>query len=175
MRLTARPLAAAGLGVLMMAGAASVAAQDRPAPIVEGVTGYAGFVDEEWIDRTMIGAGARVFVTPRIAIGPEYAYLRGARDEHDWTLTGNATIDVLVERGPARRPVIPYVAVGAGYLRQTNQVGTGPFTSAEGTVSGGLGARIALGPRFFISPEFRMGWEPELRIGLMFGMRGRKR
>jgi outer membrane protein with beta-barrel domain len=170
-----RPLAATGVGVLVALGAASVAAQDRPTLIVEGVTGYAGFVDEDWIDRTMIGAGARVFVTPRIAIGPEYVYLRGTLDEHDWTLTGNATIDVLVERGPARRRVIPYIAVGAGYLRQTTQVGTGSFTSSEGTVSGGIGARIAMGPRFFIAPEFRMGWEPEMRIGVTLGMRGRRR
>ncbi len=160
--------------MLLMLGAASASAQDRPPPIIEAVTGYAGFVDENWIDRTMIGAGARVFVTSRIAIGPEYVYLHGARDEHDWTLTGNATIDLLVERGPARRRVVPYITVGGGYLRQTTQIPRGPYTSAEGTLSGGLGARIALGQRFFVAPEFRMGYEPEVRIGVTIGIRGRK-
>jgi Outer membrane protein beta-barrel domain len=173
MRTSARILAAMGIGASLILGATSASAQDRPAPIIEVVTGYAGFVDEDWMDRTMFGAGGRVFVTPRIAIGPEYVYLRGTGGEHDWTLTGNATIDLLGERGPARRRVVPYVAVGGGYLRQTTQVGTGPYTSAEGTFSGGLGARIALGQRFFIAPEFRMGWEPEVRIGVMIGVRGR--
>jgi hypothetical protein len=28
----------------------------------------------------------------------------------------------------------------------------------------GLGARVALGSRVFVAPEFRQGWEPETRI-----------
>lgn len=174
MRISARTLALTGLGAFLMLGATSAWAQDKPASLIEAVTGYAGFVDEDWIDRTMIGAGGRVFVTRRIAIGPEYVYLRGAGDEHDWTLTGNATIDLLAERGPARRRVVPYIAVGGGYLSQTTLVGTGPYRSAEGTFSAGIGARIALGQRFFVAPEFRMGWEPEMRIGVMIGFRGGK-
>src|SRR5580765_8325437 len=146
-------------------------AQDKPRPIVEFVTGYAGFVDENWINRTMIGGGGRFFVSRRVAIGPEFVYLKGANSEHDLTITGNVTIDLLLEEATAPRRVIPYIAAGGGYLRQTTQVGTGPFTSSDGTVSGGIGARIALGRTFFIAPELRMGFEPEIRVGVTIGFR----
>ena len=149
----------------------TAAAQDRPAPIVEAVTGWAGFVDENWIDRTMIGGGGRVFVTRRVAIGPEFVFLRGTNDEHDWTLTVNATVDLIPDDPSVPRRVVPYLAVGGGYLRQTTQVGTGPFTSGEGTVSGGIGVRVSVGRRFFVAPEFRVGYEPELRFGLTFGIK----
>lgn len=159
-------------GVLLLALFPTIAmAQDKPAPIVEFVTGWAGFVDENWIDRTMFGVGARGYVTPRIAIGPEFVYMKGANDEYDWTLTGNVMFDLVAERARARPRVVPYIAAGGGYLRQTTQVGTGPFTSGEGTVSGGVGVRLALGPRFFIAPEFRLGFEPEMRVGVMVGWR----
>ena len=45
-------------------------AQDRPAPIVEAVVGWSGFIDEAWDYFTTVGGGVRWFVTPRLAIGP---------------------------------------------------------------------------------------------------------
>ena len=87
-------------------------------------------------------------------------------------MTGNATIDLVVEsRTASPRRVVPYVAVGGGYLWQTTQVGTGPFSSSEGTFSSGLGARLALGQVMFIAPEVRVGWEPEVRIAVTLGVR----
>lgn len=171
--LSSRTLAAVAL-LALVGGARPAFAQDRPRPIVEFVTGYAGFVDENWIDRTMIGGGGRFFVSRRIAIGPEFVYLKGANSEHDLTIIGNATIDLVRDDPAFQQRVIPYVAAGGGYLRQTTQVGTGRFTSSDGTVSGGIGARIALGKTFFIAPEFRMGFEPEVRIGVTIGFRGKR-
>lgn len=164
---------AAGALLLLVGRAIPAFAQDRPRPIVEFVTGYAGFVDESWIDRTMIGGGGRFFVSRRVAIGPEFVYLKGANAEHDLTLTGNVTIDLVAEQSTTPRRVIPYIAAGGGYLRQTTQVGTGPFTSNDGTVSGGIGARIALGKTLFFAPEVRFGFEPEVRIGVTIGLRPR--
>ena len=75
---------------------------------------------------------------------------------------------------------MPYLAAGGGYLRQKTLVGGGPgstslvpFTSSEGTMSAGVGARIALGSQVFVAPEFRLGWEPETRIAVTIGMRFR--
>ena len=146
-------------------------AQDRPAPIVEAVIGWAGFVDDNWIDRTMIGGGGRMFVTRRVAIGPEFVFLSGGGDEHDWTLTVNATVDLAVDAPGSPRRFAPYLVFGGGYLSQTTQVGTGPFTSGGGTASGGFGVRVSVSRRFFVAPEVRVGYEPELRLGLMFGVR----
>jgi hypothetical protein len=151
--------------------AAPVGAQTRPVPIVEIVAGWAGFVDEDWMDRAMIGAGGRIFVARRIAAGPEFVFLRGSNDEHDWTFTGNVTIDLVRDAGPTARRIVPYAVIGGGYLRQVTQTGTGRFTSGEGTVSGGAGVRLGLGPRAFIAPEFRIGYEPELRFGVALGLR----
>ena len=52
-------------------------AQDRPAPIVEAVVGWSGFIDEAWDYFTTVGGGVRWFATPRLAIGPEGSYLSG--------------------------------------------------------------------------------------------------
>jgi hypothetical protein len=83
-------------------------------------------------------------------------------------------------RDDRTRRVVPYFAAGGGYLRQRTLVGRGPgstglvpFTSGEGTVSAGLGARITVTSRVFIAPEFRLGWEPETRIAVTVGMRMR--
>jgi hypothetical protein len=117
-----------------------------------------------------------LFVTPRLAVGPEVAYMRGERDASNLSVTGNVTFDFIQDDG--RQRIVPYIAAGGGYLRQRTLVGFGPgstalrqFTSGEGTVSGGIGARIALASRVFIAPEFRLGWEPESRIAMMIGIR----
>ena len=153
-----------------------VFAQDRPAPIVEAVVGQSGFIDEAWDYFGTIGGGARLFVTPRLAIGPEVAYLSGEFDASNLTVTANMTFDIVRDDG--RRRVVPYLAAGGGYLRQKTLVGGGPgstalvpFTSSEGTMSAGIGARIALGSQMFVAPEFRLGWEPESRLAVTIGVR----
>jgi hypothetical protein len=166
---------------MLCAPAQTAFAQEKPPPIIEVVVGRSGFIDEVWDYFTTIGAGARWFVTPRLAIGPEIAYLTGALDGLEashLSVTGNITFDFV--RDTHDRRVVPYVVAGGGYLRQRTLVGRGPgtpglqpFISSEGTVSAGLGARIALGSRVFIAPEFRLGWEPETRIGVSVGIRTR--
>ena len=155
-----------------------VFAQDRPAPIVEAVVGQSGFIDEAWDYFGTIGGGVRVFVTPRLAIGPEVAYLSGEFDASNLTVTANMTFDFVRDDGSRR--VVPYLVAGGGYLRQKTLVGGGPgstalvpFTSSEGTMSAGVGARIALGSQMFVAPEFRLGWEPESRIAVTIGVRFR--
>jgi len=155
---------------------AAAFAQDRTRPIVEAVVGTSGYVDEIWDHFFTTGAGVRWFVSPRVAIGPEIVTQRGAGEASNLSVTGNVTYD-FVRDAPGRR-VVPYLAAGGGYLRQRTIVGSGPgasvlqpFTSGEGTFSGGIGARIMLGERFFVAPEFRMGWEPEIRFVATLGFR----
>ena len=176
-----RVVAVLSIAATLCAAAEPVLAQDKPAPIIEAVVGRSSFIDEVWDHFTTIGGGARIFVTPRLAIGPEVAYLTGdfdALDASNLSVTGNITFDFV--RDDRKRRVVPYLAAGGGYLRQRTLVGGGPgsmalvrFTSSEGTVSAGLGARIAVASRVFIAPEFRLGWEPETRFAVMVGMRTR--
>jgi hypothetical protein len=167
---------------LTLSGVAQpVLAQDQPRSIVEAVVGRSGFIDETWDYFGTIGGGARVFVTPRLAIGPEIAYLSGefdALEASNLTITANLTFDIVRDDGTRR--VVPYVAAGGGYLRQKTLFGSGPgstalvpYTSSEGTLSAGGGVRIALGSHMFVAPEFRLGWEPETRIAVTIGMRFR--
>jgi hypothetical protein len=166
---------------MLLTPAQTAVAQEKPAPTIEVVVGRSGFIDEVWDYFTTIGGGARWFVTPRLAVGPEVAYLTGEFDGLDashLSVTGNVTFD-FVRDGHNRR-VVPYVAAGGGYLRQRTLVGRGPgvpgltpFTSGEGTVSGGIGARVAIGSRVFVAPEFRLGWEPTTRIVVTVGLRTR--
>ena len=169
------------IAAILCGAAQPTLAQEKPAPIVEIVIGRSGFIDEKWDYYTTIGAGARMLVTRRLAIGPEIAYLAGNSDDpgaSSLSITGTLTFDFIRDDGSPR--VVPYFVAGGGYLRQKTLVGRGPgspglrpFTSGEGTVSGGMGARIALGSRIFVSPEFRLGWEPETRIAVMIGIRTR--
>ena len=155
-----------------------VLAQDKPGPIVEAVVGQSGFIDEAWDYFGTIGGGVRVFVTPRLAVGPEVAYQSGELDASNLTVTANVTFDFVRDDGSRR--IVPYLVAGGGYLRQKTLVGGGPgstalvsFTSSEGTMSAGFGARIAIGSHVFVAPEFRLGWEPETRIAATIGIRFR--
>jgi opacity protein-like surface antigen len=180
-RLGRRVVTFLSLGAVLGGVAEPSLAQDKPAPIIEAVIGRSGFIDEVWDHFTTVGGGARVFVTPRLAIGPEVAYLKGeydALDASNVTVTGNITFDFVRDERRAR--FIPYFAAGAGYVRQKTLVGSGPgstalapFTSGEVTMSAGVGVRIAVASRVFIAPEFRLGWEPETRLAVMLGMRTR--
>lgn len=157
------------LASLLLARPVTAQSEEPPA-IIEGSAGHAGFVPDSTIDHTYFGGGGRAYVTPRIAIGPEIVYMRRPGGEHVWFVTGNVTFDLIDD--PRRfRSVVPYIVAGGGVFRLTEQVGTGPYTSSEGTAMGGIGARIALGDRFFIAPELRLGWETHFRIGVTIGVR----
>jgi hypothetical protein len=167
------------VAAMLCAPAQTAFAQDKPAPLIELVVARSGFIDEVWDYFTTVGGGARWFVTPRLAVGPEVAYLTGEFDSlkaSHLSVTGNITFDVV--RDVDNRRVVPYVAAGGGYLRQRTLVGRGPgvpglapFISSEGAVSAGIGARVAVSSRVFVAPEFRLGWEPTTRIAVMIGIR----
>jgi hypothetical protein len=128
--------------------ASAQAAPDGRAPLVEGSVGYLGFIDEVLIDHLVVSGSARWYVTPRIAVGPEIAYLRGPGIDRDWVVTGNATLDLGPASAGRPRRAVPYVLAGGGFSRSRLQVGTGPFINNEGALTGGLGVRIGVGPRW---------------------------
>jgi hypothetical protein len=151
----------------------AAAAVRPPRLLTEGAAGLARFVDDAPIEFASVGGGLRVFAADRIAIGPELVYMTGPDGASQWHLTGNLTFD-LVPDGPrgGRRPrVVPYLVAAGGYQRMTTRVGTGRFTSSEGSVSGGGGARIAIGQLLYVAPEVRLGWEPHVRFGATIGAR----
>ena len=152
---------------LVLFAVPAAAQSARPQGSAEIIGGYAGFVDNATIDHGVIGASARMHLTPRLSVGPELVYMRGPAGDRDLFLTGNVTFDILAPR--AGRRVVPFLTAGGGLMRHTELVGTGPYSSGEGAVTGGGGVRAWLNDRMYLLGEFRLGWEPHYRTTGGFG------
>ena len=148
-----------------------VAAQDRPAPVAEFAAGGLLFADDAVVTEGFAGGAARFYVSPRISVGPEIAFISGHNHSHVM-LTGNTTFDLLGPLNGQPRTVTPFVVVGGGLFRTSetfpnNQVST----HTEGSFTAGGGVRARLGDRFVAGAEARIGWELHIRLNGFFGVR----
>lgn len=135
--------------------------------IVEGHLGRTWFLDERAIPHVAAGGSARVFVTSRIAIGPEVMFMKGPGEDRDWFFTGNLTFDA----GSPTWRIRPYILAGAGMMRTTLSTGIGRSTASEFALTYGAGARVMVRNGWFIAPEFRQGWEPHWGVVVSVGVR----
>src|SRR5262245_17577526 len=146
------------LALALTAGNAFAQSTDvRPGPAVEFLAGYAGFVDDATIDHTIFGAAARVYLTPRVAVGPEFVYMRGPNEDRDLYLTGNLTFDVLPPRNGVPRRVTPFLVAGGGFFQHSDRVGAFDFTSYEGAFTAGGGVRGWISRRVYVLGDVRTG------------------
>jgi hypothetical protein len=164
--------------LLLGVGALPATAQDAGSLSIEAQTGYAGFLDDATIDHGFVGGALKTRLTRRLWIGPEIVWMRGPDHDRDLFLTGTLTWD-LVSPPEARRDgssarhglrLVPFLVAGGGVMRHEDRFVSGTFASWEGAVTGGGGARIQVGRRWYVAPEFRVGWEPHYRIGVSIGM-----
>ena len=86
--------AIASLSLLALLFAHTVAAEERPRPALELAAGVLLFADDGVVKEGFVGGTARLYVLPRISVGPEIAYIQGERHHHVM-LTGNLTFDFL--------------------------------------------------------------------------------
>ena len=159
-----RPALLALAFVLIAGGAFAQSSELRPAPAVEFLAGYAGFVDDATIDHSIFGAAGRVYLTPRVAVGPELVYMRGPGDDRDWFLTGNLTFDLLSPRQGRPRRVTPFIVAGGGFFQHSDRAGSFSFSSYEGAFTGGGGVRAWITERVYALADFRIGWELHSRV-----------
>jgi hypothetical protein len=159
-----RPALLALAFVLIAGSAFAQPAEPRPAPAVEFLAGYAGFVDDATIDHSIFGAAGRVYLTPRLAVGPELVYMRGPDSDRDLFLTGNLTFDLLSPRQGQPRRVTPFILAGGGFFQHRDRVGSFSFTSYEGALTGGGGVRGWITERVYALADFRIGWELHSRV-----------
>jgi len=155
------------VGLLLAASAPALAQATTsrlPVPSAEFLAGYAGFVDNATIDHGVFGGAARVYLTPRIAIGPELVYLRGPGSDRDLILTGNVTFDLLPPTGGRPARVSPFVVAGAGLFRHSEQFSGVNFSSSEGAFTVGGGVRAWFNDRVYGFAEARLGWELHGRV-----------
>lgn len=166
-----RHLALLSLAFSLTAGNTFAQSTDiRPAPAVEFLAGYAGFVDDATIDHAIFGAAARVYLTPRLAVGPEFVYMRGPNEDRDLYLTGNLTFDVLPPRDGVPRRVTPFLVAGGGFFQHSDRFGAFDFTSYEGAFTAGGGVRGWLGNRVYTFADVRFGWELHARVNAGIGI-----
>ena len=101
-----------------MACAVSTNAQSiRPPSSIEILAGHAGFADDATIEHSVFGGAGRIYVTPRISVGPEITYMRGPGDDRDWFFLGNFVYDFR-SPGSGRPPLVsPFVIAGGGFSR----------------------------------------------------------
>ena len=127
--------------------------EGRPAPVLEVATG-ALFADDGAREGFVGGAG-RVYISPRLSVGPELAFIDGERHTHVM-LTGNLTMDLVRPAGRQPRPLTPFVVVGVGVFQTRTEVPSrASATSYEGFLTVGGGLRASSGSRVVVGAEAR--------------------
>jgi hypothetical protein len=156
--------------ILFLAMPLPAVAQDRPAPVVEVAAGALLFPDDgETVKEGLFGGAARVYVTPRLSVGPEVAFVSGRTHDH-LMLTGNLTYDLLPPANGRPARVTPFVVVGAGLFRTHEEFFDDAVTSSEGAFTAGGGLRARLGDRITVGGEARVGWELHVRVNGFVGI-----
>ena len=159
-----------GLALLTGEGWAQEAPAARPAPVAEGSVGWAGFGDEGIIHHATFGGTARVYLTRRLSIGPELIYAVGPDSDRDLFLTGNLTVDLLAPTAAKPRRTTPYVVIGGGLFRHSDQFVGETFSSNEGAFTAGVGVRAWMTDRVYVAIDARAGWEPHVRVAATVGV-----
>jgi hypothetical protein len=145
-------------------------AQERPRPVLEFAAGVLQFPDDgDIVGEGFIGGNARIYVSPRVSLGPEVSFVGGDNHSH-LILTGNVTWDF---RQPLNEPaVVPYAVLGGGLFQTREQLFVGgTFTSSEGAYTAGGGVRFRASPNVTAGVEARMGWEAHIRLNATIGVR----
>ena len=145
--------------------ATPAAAQPSQKLAADFMVGYAGFVDEALIGHGVAVTGIRYQLSRRVSIGPEVVYMVGPGHDRDLFLTINMAVDFLVRHAGSRTATVnPFVIGGGGIMRHANRVGTRPISALEGAWTAGAGARFWLSERAYAIGEYRLGWEPHVRV-----------
>lgn len=144
------------------------------------IFGGAAFDEDEDNEHKLVGAALRAYLTKRLSIEPEYLYLRDSERDQDHLVSANVAYDFATDR---TKRLVAYVIGGVGVLHHegrfvSNDIVTGAprvFDTSFTTwsASAGIGAKIFVTKKLFVSPEFRLGREPLIRatigVGFAFG------
>ncbi|HEV2864801.1 MAG TPA: outer membrane beta-barrel protein [Pyrinomonadaceae bacterium] len=183
-----RASAAAALVLLCLAHARAqgqAAGLTPPKVEVKVTAGGAAFAleDNDALAHAAVGVAARIYLSERWSVEPEFMYMRNTANDQDYFFTPSVAYD-LVE--PTRRAV-PYVIGGVGVEHHKGRFSGSDFTtgipftvetsSTTWTVGVGAGVKLFLTDRLFVAPEFRVGREPYARgtVSVGYVISGRSR
>lgn len=127
---------------LFIAGAAFAGEVDG---IVTG--GGSAFLDGP--THGVIGGSIRFYATDRLAIEPEYLYMRGSDSDQDHVGVAN----VLYHFKDSDEAVSPFVIGGVGVFNHRDR----SFSTSDPEAMIGGGARINITDRVFFEPRLRLG------------------
>lgn len=134
------------------------------------------FLDEPFPDHWLAGGSVRIYLTQRLSFEPELLYFRSihgslAQDYKRVAFIPNIVFDLT----RAERRFRPYVIGGVGFIHSRDrrerglpQGGWGRVSENGWTASAGLGVKVFLTERLFVSPEARVGL-PLLRYTVSIG------
>jgi len=163
-------LTIAAIAALAAALPRPAAAQERPAPVAELHAGALVFADDGFPRENFFGGAARLYVLPRVSVGPEIAYISGRNHSH-LMLTGNVTFDVLSPSNGRPAQLTPFIVAGGGLFQTREQFPRGTFTSTDPAFTAGGGVRARLGDLVTVGGEVRVGWELHVRVNALVGIR----
>jgi opacity protein-like surface antigen len=144
-----------------------VAAAQTDAPRYEarGSIGLSSFLDDGPDNHLATTGALRYYIWKRLAVEGEVQYLRRNDVHSDWVLLPNVVWDF--RRG---RRVTPYVTGGVGYMRSSYGAnGRVLFNTSDTFAQFGFGVKIYLNRHWYVAPDFRVGWEPHVRLGATVG------
>lgn len=159
---------AAGFLIILLARVAH--AQQRPAPVAELAAGQLLFGDDGVVREQFFGGTARVYLSPRVSVGPEVAFVFGEQHSH-LMLTGNLTYDLLAPRNGLSRRVTPFLVAGGGLFQTRGSSFNGSSVYTEGAFTTGGGVRARIGENVTAGVEARLGWEAHVRLNALVGVR----
>ena len=160
---------AALVAVFATALATPAFAQERPSPAVEIAGGTLLFADDGVVSEGFFGGNLRFYLSPRISVGPEAAFIFGDNHSH-FMLTGNLTCDLLAPVSGRPRAVTPFVVAGGGIFRTNEQFPTGSYSSSDGAFTAGGGLRMRVTDAVTAGVEARIGWELHIRLNAFVGV-----
>lgn len=154
---------------LLLAATEARAQETGPPITLEGTVGWSGFVDDDSIEHTVFGGGARLRLTPRVSVGPEITYMIGPDADRDLFVVGTLWFDLVPSRPGVR--VVPFVLASAGFMHHRNEFFGQVFAGYESATYAGGGVRVHLTDRVYAGVDARIGWEPHLRLAGHVGLR----
>lgn len=143
---------------------AAVCSAQRGRVDVRGDVGWTGFLDDSTDNHLLLGGSLATYLSKRVSFQPEFQFLRrsgGIVSHYDLALVANVAFDM---RSPGAR-VVPYLIVGPGIIH-TRQ---GRFSNTQMFATGGGGVKVFLNDRWYVAPDFRIGWEPHARFSVGVG------
>lgn len=117
--------------------------------MIEVAAGTAIVVDDGFAFGSLFGAAARLYLRPRVSIGPEVTYVSGTGID-GLQAFGNVTLDLRASNATREVRFTPFVVVGAGVSRLDD----GFTTETSPGIAAGVGLRFVVRGRLHAGAEW---------------------